>query len=164
VDDDAQGQQLELLWERELDVEILSAEAWDQVVADRHDTVPKSLSLPRSRSSDSFLLGWSWSGPSQKTHTPSRSLFFTWWTLEASLEIKFRKKCEVALEQGQSASHCCKIGIPQKNQNASGFGGHVQYDLFPRAGSFHISPGVIGVHGESGERNRDHGRPVVQLT
>jgi hypothetical protein len=41
VDDDAQGQQLELLWERELDVEILSAEAWDQVVADRHDTVPQ---------------------------------------------------------------------------------------------------------------------------
>ena len=33
VDDDAQGQQLELLWERELDAQILSAEAWDQIAS-----------------------------------------------------------------------------------------------------------------------------------
>ena len=31
VDDDAQGQALEVLWERELDAEVLSAEAWDSI-------------------------------------------------------------------------------------------------------------------------------------
>ena len=29
VDDDAQGQPLEVLWERELDAQILTAEEWD---------------------------------------------------------------------------------------------------------------------------------------
>ena len=29
IEDDAQGQALEVLWERELDAEILSGEAWD---------------------------------------------------------------------------------------------------------------------------------------
>jgi hypothetical protein len=33
VDDDAQGQRIEVLWERELDAEVLSAEAWDQIAS-----------------------------------------------------------------------------------------------------------------------------------
>src|SRR5215470_19139468 len=33
VDDDAQGQQLEVLWERELDAQILSAEAWESIAS-----------------------------------------------------------------------------------------------------------------------------------
>lgn len=33
VDDDAQGQQLEVLWERELDAQVLSAEAWEQIAS-----------------------------------------------------------------------------------------------------------------------------------
>lgn len=31
VDDDAQGQRLDVLWERELDAKILTEEAWDSV-------------------------------------------------------------------------------------------------------------------------------------
>lgn len=31
VDDDAQGQRLDVLWDRELDAEILTEEAWDSV-------------------------------------------------------------------------------------------------------------------------------------
>src|SRR5690348_6629021 len=31
VDDDAQGQPLEVLWDRELDAEILSGEAWESI-------------------------------------------------------------------------------------------------------------------------------------
>ena len=31
VDDDAQGQQIEVLWDREIDTEILRGEAWDQI-------------------------------------------------------------------------------------------------------------------------------------
>jgi hypothetical protein len=31
VDDDAQGQPLEVLWERELDAEVMSGEAWDAI-------------------------------------------------------------------------------------------------------------------------------------
>jgi hypothetical protein len=33
VDDDAQGQPLEILWECELDAQVLSGEAWDSIVA-----------------------------------------------------------------------------------------------------------------------------------
>src|SRR5437870_9513514 len=33
VDDDAQGQQIEVLWERELDAQVLSAEAWDEIAS-----------------------------------------------------------------------------------------------------------------------------------
>jgi hypothetical protein len=33
IDDDAQGQPLEVLWERELEAEILSGEAWDKITA-----------------------------------------------------------------------------------------------------------------------------------
>lgn len=33
VDDDAQAQQLEVLWERELDAQILSTESWDQIAS-----------------------------------------------------------------------------------------------------------------------------------
>jgi hypothetical protein len=33
VDDDAQGQLLDVLWDRELDAQILSAEAWDQIAS-----------------------------------------------------------------------------------------------------------------------------------
>jgi hypothetical protein len=31
VDDDAQGQRLEVLWERELDAEVMRGEAWDAI-------------------------------------------------------------------------------------------------------------------------------------
>src|SRR5258707_4287435 len=31
VDDDAQGQRLEVLWERELDAEVMTGEAWDSI-------------------------------------------------------------------------------------------------------------------------------------
>jgi hypothetical protein len=31
VDDDAQGQQLEVLWEKEIDAEVLEGEAWDAI-------------------------------------------------------------------------------------------------------------------------------------
>ena len=33
VDDDAQGQHLEVLWERELDAEVMNGEAWDAICA-----------------------------------------------------------------------------------------------------------------------------------
>ena len=33
VDDDAQGQSLAVLWERELDGQVLSGEAWDSIAA-----------------------------------------------------------------------------------------------------------------------------------
>src|SRR5688572_30160827 len=33
VDDDAQGQPLEVLWEREVDAQVLTAEAWGQVAS-----------------------------------------------------------------------------------------------------------------------------------
>src|SRR5437660_5676979 len=41
VDDDAQGQQLEVLWERELDAQVLSAEAWDQIASRGFDPADK---------------------------------------------------------------------------------------------------------------------------
>jgi hypothetical protein len=41
VDDDAQGQQLEVLWENELDAQILSAEAWDQIASRGFDPPDK---------------------------------------------------------------------------------------------------------------------------
>jgi SNF2 family DNA or RNA helicase len=41
VDDDAQGQQLEVLWERELDAQVLSAEAWDQIASRGFDPAGK---------------------------------------------------------------------------------------------------------------------------
>jgi hypothetical protein len=41
VDDDAQGQQLEVLWERELDTQVLSAEAWDQIASRGFDPADK---------------------------------------------------------------------------------------------------------------------------
>ena len=41
VDDDAQGQQLAVLWERELDAQILSAEAWDQIASRGFDPPDK---------------------------------------------------------------------------------------------------------------------------
>ena len=41
VDDDAQGQRLEVLWERELDAEVLSAEAWDQIASRGFDPADK---------------------------------------------------------------------------------------------------------------------------
>jgi hypothetical protein len=41
VDDDAQGQQLEVLWEHELDAEVLSAEAWDQIASRGFDPADK---------------------------------------------------------------------------------------------------------------------------
>jgi superfamily II DNA or RNA helicase len=41
VDDDAQGQQLEVLWDRELDAQILSAEAWDQIASRGFDPPDK---------------------------------------------------------------------------------------------------------------------------
>jgi SNF2 family DNA or RNA helicase len=43
LDDDAQGQSLQVLWERELDAEILSAEAWD-TLADRGFDPPRRFS------------------------------------------------------------------------------------------------------------------------
>jgi hypothetical protein len=41
VDDDAQGQQLEALWERELDAQVLSAQAWDQIASRGFDPTDK---------------------------------------------------------------------------------------------------------------------------
>src|SRR2546422_8642499 len=41
VDDDAQGQQLEVLWEHELDAQVLSAEAWDQIASRGFDPADK---------------------------------------------------------------------------------------------------------------------------
>src|SRR5438105_764862 len=41
VDDDAQGQQLEVLWERELDAQVLSAEAWEQIASRGFDPADK---------------------------------------------------------------------------------------------------------------------------
>jgi len=41
VDDDAQGQQLAVLWERELDAQILSAEAWEQIASRGFDPPDK---------------------------------------------------------------------------------------------------------------------------
>jgi SNF2 family DNA or RNA helicase len=41
VDDDAQGQSLEVLWERELDRQILSGEAWDSIAARGFDPPKK---------------------------------------------------------------------------------------------------------------------------
>ena len=37
VDDDNQGQPLDVLWEKELDPQILSGEAWEKVAADGFD-------------------------------------------------------------------------------------------------------------------------------
>lgn len=41
LDDDAQGQQIQVLWERELDVKILSAETWDQIASRGFDPADK---------------------------------------------------------------------------------------------------------------------------
>jgi DNA-binding transcriptional regulator YiaG len=40
VDDDAQGQRLEVLWEREIDPEVLTAEAWESIAQRGFDTPP----------------------------------------------------------------------------------------------------------------------------
>ena len=46
VDDDAQGQQLEVLWDRELDAEILSGEAWDAIAKRGFDPARPFRGLP----------------------------------------------------------------------------------------------------------------------
>ena len=44
VDDDAQGQALDVLWELELDAEIVGAESWDSLVA--LSRIPPEMSTP----------------------------------------------------------------------------------------------------------------------
>jgi hypothetical protein len=41
VDDDAQGQPLDVLWERELDARVLSGEAWESIAARGFDTTQR---------------------------------------------------------------------------------------------------------------------------
>ena len=42
VDDDAQGQPLEVLWEREIDPEIITGEAWDSIAKRGFRSSPSS--------------------------------------------------------------------------------------------------------------------------
>ena len=45
VDDDAQGQQIDVLWARELDAQVLSAEAWDQIASRGFDPADNASTL-----------------------------------------------------------------------------------------------------------------------